>query len=80
MFFYDFIKSPQIEKLQYINSDNSTIELSTNKKEEGLIATSDFFKTNDQLTKSDSTSFKIATPIMGLNKKLGVVVIEVKKQ
>ncbi|GFZ91452.1 hypothetical protein GCM10011531_23950 [Aquaticitalea lipolytica] len=80
LFFYDFIKSPQIEKLQYINSDNSTIELSTNKKEEGLIATSDFFKTNDQLTKSDSTSFKIATPIMGLNKKLGVVVIEVKKQ
>lgn len=80
LFFYDFIKSSQIEKLQYVNADNSTIELSTNKKEEGLIATSSFYKTNNQLTESDSTSFKIATPIMGLNKKLGVVVIEVNKQ
>lgn len=78
-FFNEFVKQPQIIKLQYINAENSIIEISTNKKEEGVILNSALAKTNVQLIQQDSLSFKIATPIMGLNKKLGTVIIDAIK-
>jgi len=78
-FFNDLIKQNNITKLQYINADNSTIEISTNKKEEGAMTDSELSKVNSQLTKEESSSFIIATPIMGLNKKLGTVIVSVSK-
>ena len=78
-YFLDFIKMPQITKLQCIRSADSIIFLSTDKKDEGQIASPELVQINEQTTQSDSTSFRIATPIMGLTNKLGVFVMEVKK-
>lgn len=79
LFFNDFIKEKKVSKLQYINADNSTIEISTNTKEIGNVENSVFSQANIPLTEQDSLSVKIATPIMGLNKKLGTLVIEASK-
>lgn len=77
-FFNDFVKNEDIIKLQYINASTSKIQISTNKKDEG---TSDlkFIDINEQTVLQDSTSIELATPINGLNTKLGVFVMSVKK-
>lgn len=75
-FFNEFIKIPEIIKLQYINSENSKIEISTDKKDEGT-TNLNFIKINSQIVISDSLKFTIITPITGLNKKLGVFVISI---
>lgn len=77
LFFNDFIKNESIEKLQFINSENNTIEVSTDKKDEGT-ADVKYTSIDKQLISQDSTSFELATPISGLNSKIGVFVMKVK--
>jgi hypothetical protein len=77
-YFNEFIKTPDIIKLQLINPDNSTIEIATDKKDEG-IKNSDYGNIKKQVINSDASEFRIVTPITGLNKKIGIFVIDVNK-
>ncbi|MDD4148907.1 MAG: hypothetical protein PHE33_02650 [Bacteroidales bacterium] len=76
-FFNEFIKNPDIIKLQLINPETFVIEISTDKKDEGETNMSYKF-INEQVIKKDSTDFLIITPITGLNKKIGVFVMQFK--
>ncbi|MEI6091774.1 MAG: hypothetical protein WCR42_15060 [bacterium] len=78
LYFNEFIKSSDMLKLQLINPDNSIVEISTDKKDEGMTNT-DYGNIKEQVITSDASSFKIVTPITGLNKKIGIFIIDVNK-
>ncbi len=77
LFFIEFIKNPEIIKLQLINAKTSVVEISTDKKDEGEIV-SGFNLIEDQVIKKDSAAVLIVTPIYGLNKKIGIFVMQFK--
>ena len=77
-FFNEFIKTPGIMKLQFINSENAKIEISTDKKDEGT-RNVDYINLNDQKIISGTPELKIVTPISGMNKQIGVFILEAKK-
>ena len=75
-FFNEFIKNNGVKKLQLINPETSVVELSTDKKDEGTTLTG-FNAIEDQIIRKDSTEFYIITPISGLNKKMGIFVMQI---
>jgi len=77
-FFNEFVKTPGIIKLQLINSENSVIEISTNKKDEGL-RNIDYINIKGQETISGLPELKIVTPISDMNKQIGVFILEANK-
>lgn len=77
-FFNEFIKTPGIMKLQFINSENSKIEISTDKKDEGT-RNVDYSNLNDQKIIAGVPELTIVTPISGMNKQIGVFILEAKK-
>lgn len=76
--FNEFIKTPGIIKLQLINPAKSVIEISTNKKDEGVRSV-DYVNIKGQETISGLSDLKIVTPISGLNNQIGVFILEVNK-
>lgn len=80
-FFLNFIKVPNVEKVQLISYNNSSVLISTDKKDEGQVVTDNTILQSDTIRsyKTDSTHSKIITPIMGLNNRIATLVIEIKK-
>ena len=76
-YFNEFVKKPNIVKLQFINPDNGIIEISTDKKDEGT-KTNQYLNINEQLVESDSLQSNFITPITGLNHKIGILSISMK--
>ena len=76
-FFNDFVKNEDIIKLQYINATTHEIQISTDKKDEGVVNPT-YKDINEQTISQDSTSIELATPINGLNTKLGIFVMKVR--
>ncbi len=74
-FFNEFIKTPGILKLQLINSENSVIEISTDEKDVGTQNT-DYINIKSQETSIESSHLKIVTPISGMNKQIGIFILE----
>ncbi|MDZ4204270.1 MAG: hypothetical protein U1C46_05570 [Bacteroidales bacterium] len=80
-FFLSFIKEPNITKIQLINPEDSFILISSDKKDEGQLASEPIMLLTDKMaTYKDSLLIKTITPIMGLNSKIGILVIEVKNR
>ncbi len=81
-FFLNFIKVPDVEKVQLVNYDSSKILISTDKKDEGQAITDPKLFVSDTLRyyKTDSGHIKYITPIMGLNKRIGSLVIDIKSK
>ena len=77
-YFNEFVKTPGIIKLQFINSANSEIEISTDKKDEGA-QNINYINLKEQEIKTDLSILKIVTPISGLNKQIGVFILEANK-
>lgn len=77
-YFNEYIKTPGILKLQLINSEDSKIEISTDKKDEG-VHNVNYININEQKIISGSPELKIVTPISGMNKQIGVFIMESKK-
>jgi hypothetical protein len=77
-FFNEFIKTPGILKLQLINTENSVIEISTDKKDEGT-KNVDYINIKGQETIPGIPELKIVTPISGMNKQIGVFILEANK-
>lgn len=77
-YFNEFIKTPGILKLQLINSENSVIEISTDKKDEGT-KNFDYINIKGQEIIPGLPELRIVTPIAGMNNNIGVFVLEASK-
>lgn len=79
-FLVALIKEPNINKIQLLDPKTGNIVLSTNRKEEGKTENNPaIVKADDLITIPDSLSYRIACPVMGLNNRLGVVVMDISK-
>ncbi len=81
-FFLNFVKVPDVEKVQLVNYDSSKILISTDKKDEGQAITDHTLFESDTLRfyTTDSGEVKYITPIMGLNKRIATLVIYIKNK
>ena len=79
-FFMSIIKEPGINKVEFVDAKTSKVLLSTNKKDEGAVYTNQVaLMTDETIQFSNGSILNIISPVMGLNNKLGVLVIEYKK-
>ncbi|HRQ52697.1 MAG TPA: hypothetical protein PL018_00455 [Ignavibacteriaceae bacterium] len=79
-FFLNFVKEKGIRMISLVNPENGIIILSTNKKNEGNVMTDkQIMDVTDLKVFADSTELKVVVPIMGLNIKNGVLIVEVIK-
>ncbi len=79
-FFLSFIKENDIRVISLINPENAQILLSTDKKNEGQeITDKQILNVNELKLLEGSETLQVVVPIMGLNKKIGVLVVEVIK-
>lgn len=80
-FFLSIIKEPGINKVQFVDTKTSKVLLSTNKKDEGAIYPNQVaLMTDETINFSDNAVLNVVSPVMGLNNKLGVLIIEYKKK
>ncbi|MDD3323278.1 MAG: hypothetical protein PHS59_17730 [Paludibacter sp.] len=78
-FFLSFIQENNVKKVMFIDASTATISLSTDKKDEGKTI-NDLSLLPDQTISIDKDStFEIISPVMGLNNKLGSLVIDYSK-
>jgi len=76
-FFLSFIKEPNVRKIQLLNPDTGKVLLSTDKKEEGQVLSQlEGLKTDSLTAVRAEGSLKVYSPIMGLNTKLGLLIVE----
>ena len=77
-FFLNFVKEKDVQMISLIDPDNSKIILSTDKKNEGQIATDkQILDVNNLTIISDSSQIQAVIPIMGLNSKIGILVVTI---
>ena len=76
-FFLNFIKEPGVSKVEFVNALDGRVVLSTNKKEEGSVFPNQVaLVTTETINYRNDSVLSIVSPVMGLNNKLGVLVIE----
>ena len=76
-FFLSFIKEPGVRKVEFVNAPDGKVTLSTNKKDEGSNYTNQVaLMSNETLNFNNDSILNVVTPVMGLNNKLGSLVIE----
>ncbi len=77
-YFNEFIKTPGIIKLQLINTENSVIEISTDKKYEGT-KNVDYVNIKGQEIVTGLQELRIVTPISNMNNFIGIFILEANK-
>jgi len=76
-FFLSIIKERGVSKVEFVRAPDGKITLSTNKKDEGSIYTNQVaLMSNETINFKTDSVLNVVTPVMGLNNKLGVLVIE----
>jgi L-lactate utilization protein LutC len=76
-FFLRFIKEPGVSKVEFVNALDGKVTLSTNKKDEGSVFPNQVaMTTTETINYRNDSVLSIVSPVMGLNNKLGVLVIE----
>jgi predicted negative regulator of RcsB-dependent stress response len=80
LLFNNFVKEANIEQIDLVNPATVNVVKSTNKKEEGMAITNPYILgTDKQITQPDSKGYKIINPVMGLDTKIGILIITVSK-
>jgi Ca2+/Na+ antiporter len=75
-----FVQEPGIVNVKLVNPRTAIVTLSTNKKEEGsAFENAPLLQTDEQVVTATDDHIWAITPIMGMNVKLGVLVVEVQK-
>ncbi len=80
-YFVNFIKEPGISKVQLIDAPSARVLISTDKKDEGKAVTESSIleaETTHHINSKGPNEI-IVSPVMGLNSKIGILVIEKKK-
>jgi len=76
-FFLSFIKEPGVTKVEFVDATTSKVTLSTDKKDEGTAFTNQVaLMTDETIHFTEDSVLNVITPVMGLNNKLGILVIE----
>lgn len=79
-FFSGFVKEPGIRKIQLIDPVSAMVLLSSDKKDEGTIVEDTLIlEAEKTIHLSAETGEKIINPVMGLDSRIGVLVIEFEK-
>ena len=79
-FFLAFIKENDIRVISLVNPENAQVLLSTDKKNEGQeITDKQVLDVNELKLLEDSETLQVVVPIMGLNKKIGILNVEIVK-
>lgn len=77
-YFVQSLKTVNVQRILLVNQNTGKAILSTNKKDEGAIfGKKELVNTKNPLTKVYDNSTYAATPIMGLNTQLGVLIMQV---
>lgn len=81
LFLNGLIKEQNIEQIDLIDPNTQKIIKSTNKKDEGTAITNPaVLGTDKQITQShDNLGYTIINPVMGLDSKIGILVVRIKK-
>jgi hypothetical protein len=76
-FFMSLVKEPGYKKIQLIDINSSKVIVSTNKKDEGkVISDTSILNTNNVKQLPDDHFIRCIAPVMGLNSKVAVLVID----
>ena len=76
-FFLNFIKEPGVSKVEFVNALDGRVTLSTDKKDEGSVFPNQVaLATTEIINYRNDSVLNIVSPVMGLNNKIGVLVIE----
>lgn len=79
-FFSGFVKEPNIRKVQLIDPITGAVLLSSDKKDEGLIIEDAIILRSEKtIHLAGDAGDKIISPVMGLDTRIGVLVIELEK-
>lgn len=79
-YFLQMIKNKQISKIMLVNHKNGGIMMSTNKKDENItFKNENLLHANDVVSEHKSNVISTATPIMGLNSQMAVLIVETTK-
>lgn len=65
-----------IHKLYLVDPSNHQVIISTDQKDEGTTLSDIQIQTNEMITRKENNYVRIISPIMGLNKQLGILVID----
>lgn len=78
--FISFVQEPGIVNVKLVNPRNAIVTLSTNKKEEGTsFENLPLLQADEQVVTATDDYIFAVNPIMGMNVKLGVLIVEVQK-
>lgn len=80
----EFVKFNNVEKLMLVEPETRIIKLSTDKKLEGELLMDKRYRSlvetiSSTQTISDSTHLSIMSPIMNLDKRAGILIVEISK-
>lgn len=78
-FFLSFIQEPGITNVKLVDANTSKVLLSTDKKDEGSLFTNPAMLTDKPIYQTKDSILQVICPVMGLNNKIGALVIEYKK-
>tara|TARA_R100000951_G_C2554216_1_gene153452 strand:+ start:25 stop:597 length:573 start_codon:yes stop_codon:yes gene_type:complete len=79
-YFLQMIKNKQISKIMLVNHKNGEIEMSTNKKDESMTFQNEtLLLAKDVISEINENAIITATPIMGLNNQMAVLIVETSK-
>lgn len=79
-YFLQMIKNKQISKIMLVNHTNGEIIMSTNKKDESMsFENKTLLNTRNVISESKEDIIVTATPIMGLNSQMALLVVETFK-
>lgn len=79
-YFLQMIKNKQISKIMLVNHKNGNIEMSTNKKDESMTFQNEtLLLAKDVISEANESIIVTATPIMGLNSQMAVLIVETSK-
>ncbi|GEM_PF-2294520 len=80
-YFLQMLKQPTVERVMLVNHQTGKIILSTNKKDEtATFGHKELYSTNEVVVKQKEGSPFAATPVMGLNSQLAVLIIEFSQE
>jgi len=79
-FFVNYLQTGRVVRVMLVDPNDGSIIISTNKKDlETKISDSAILSATSIVQVDMGTSYKFANPVMGLDKKLGIVVVEIEK-
>lgn len=79
-FFVNYLQTGRVVRVMLIDPNDGTVIISTNKKDIETKVTDSAILTATSIVQVDmGTNYKFANPVMGLDKKLGIVVVEIEK-